>query len=74
MNQIPNKISTNEYAIIKLKKFNDFEVAIMADKKNGGITISYDDSGLNPEDRRGVMAEIETIISGEMSKIIEEET
>jgi hypothetical protein len=74
MKRFPTKLRTGEdYAIIKLKKFKNFEVLVMIDEKNGGITVSYDDSKLGPADRLDIQKEIETIISSEMNKIWEED-
>jgi len=72
-NRFPNKVLPDEYAIIKLEKFNNLEVLVMIDKKEGGITVSYDDSGLGPADTLDIKKEIETIISSEMKKIWEED-
>ena len=72
-NRFPNKVSTDEYAVIKLKKFKNLEVVIMTDEKNGGIAISYDDSGIGPADRLDIKKEIEAIVSQEMGKIIKED-
>jgi hypothetical protein len=71
--KFPNKIPEGDYAVIKLKKFKNFEVLIMVDEKNGGISVSYDDSDLGPADRLEIQKEIETIISSEMNKIWEED-
>jgi hypothetical protein len=64
-------VKPDEYAIIKLSKFDNLDVVIMVDAQNGGITISYDDSGLSPADRQIIDDEIETIVSSEMNKIWE---
>ena len=71
--QFPKKIPASDYAIIKLEKFDNLEVAVMVDEKNGGISVSYEDAHLSPAKRRDVHKEIETIISDEMKKIWEED-
>lgn len=71
--QIPTKLSDDDYAVIKLKKFDNLEVAIMFDEENGGMAISYEDAHLDPATKAKVEKEIETIISSEMDKIQEEE-
>jgi hypothetical protein len=71
--RFPKKIPASDYAVIKLKKFKNFEVLVMVDEKNGGISVSYDDSALGPADRLDIQKEIETIISSEMNKIWEED-
>jgi hypothetical protein len=71
--KFPSKIPASDYAVIKLKKFDNFEVVVMIDEKNGGITVSYDDSALGPAERLEIEKEIETIISDEMNKIWEED-
>jgi siroheme synthase (precorrin-2 oxidase/ferrochelatase) len=68
----PNKAHVKDCAVIKLKKFKNLPVAIIVD--NGGLSVSYDTTGLSPADCLGIKNEIETIISVEMDKIIEEET
>ena len=66
---LPTKLSSDEYAIIKLKRFDNLEVAIMADKINGGIAVSYEDQHLSAEDQEKVKQEIQAIISNQMENM-----
>lgn len=66
---LPSNISSDEYAIIKLKKFNNLEVAIMADKINGGIAVSYEDQHLSAAEQEAVKRELNAIISNEMENM-----
>lgn len=70
--QIPDKVSPDDYAIIKLARFDNLPVVIMADKTNGGISISYDDKHLDPDTKLQVEEEIQMIISQQWEKIIGE--
>lgn len=68
----PATISPEDYAIIKLKKFNNLPVVIMIDKTNGGITISYDDAHLDAPTKNEIFNEINDIISTEFERIIQD--
>lgn len=71
--QVPTKLADDCYAVIKLSKFDNLEVAIMADvEANGGIAISYEDAHLDPATKAKVEAEIQSIISNEMNKVMGE--
>jgi hypothetical protein len=65
----PEKISQDDYAIIKLSRFNNLPVVIMADKKNGGISVSYEDKHLDPDTKLKVEAEIQMIISQQFEEV-----
>lgn len=71
--KFPSKVTPDDCAIIKLKNFDNLEVIILADKINGGLAISYNDSHLSPVERQDVQDEIETIIS-EMESTIRKES
>jgi hypothetical protein len=45
----------------------------MADDDNDGIAISYEDAHLDPATKAKVEAEIQSIISNEMNKVMEDE-
>jgi hypothetical protein len=68
---LPKSLSDDDYVVIKLKKFDDLEVAIMFDEKNGGMAISYEDGHLDSVVKQQVESEIQTIISEEMNQIEE---
>jgi hypothetical protein len=70
---LPKKLSDDSYAVIKLKKFDDLEVAIMFDEVNGGMAISYEDAHLDSIVKQQVESEIQTILSEEMDKIEEDD-
>lgn len=70
--QVPTKLADDCYAVIKLSKFDNLEVAIMADDENDGIAISYEDAHLDSETKARVEAEIQSIISDEMNKVMGE--
>jgi len=68
---LPTRLSSNDYSIIKLKKFDNLQVAVMVDKENGGIAISYEDIHLDAGTKIDVENEIQAIISEELYKLIE---
>lgn len=68
----PETVLPEDYAIIKLKNFDNLPVLIMADKSNGGIAISYDDSHLSETKKLEIKQEINTIISSEFERIQED--
>lgn len=65
----PTSVSIGDYAIIKLKKFDNLAVVIMADKINGGISISYDDSQYDEPTKLAIHQEVQAIISNEFERI-----
>jgi hypothetical protein len=70
---LPQNLRDESYAVIKLKKFDNLEVAIMFDKDNGGMAISYEDAHLDSTMKQAVENEIQAIVSSEMEKIQEED-
>lgn len=66
----PTQLSGDDYAVIKLKKFNNLQVAILVDHNNGGIAVSYEDAHLDAGTKQEVAKEINAIISDEIDKII----
>ncbi len=65
----PTSVSIGNYAVIKLKKFDNFPVVIMVDKHNGGISISYNDSQYDEPTKIAIHQEVQTIISNEFERI-----
>ena len=65
----PEKINPDDFAIIKLKKFDNLPMVIMADKENGGLAISYEDKHLDEPTKMLVQEEINAIISLELERL-----
>ena len=67
--KVPATVKPEDYAIIKLKKFDDLSVVIMADKVNGGLSVTYEDKHLPPETQEAVKREIQEIISQQFEEV-----
>ena len=68
----PTSVSIGDYAIIKLKKFDNLAVVVMIDKLNGGIAISFDDSQYDEPTKMAIHREIQAIITKEIERILED--
>ena len=66
--KFPTEVADDDYAVIKLRNFDNLQVLIMVDKKNGGLAISYEDKHLDEAEKALVKDQIASIISNEMEK------
>lgn len=67
--RFPQAVTDDNYAVIKLSKFDNLPVAIIWDAENSGFAISYEDQHLDPGQRRAVEIEVENILVNEIAKI-----
>jgi hypothetical protein len=67
--RFPAVASEDNYAVIKLSKFDNLPVAIIWDAENQGFAVSYEDQHLDAATRRAVEKEIEAVLVNEIANI-----